>query len=86
MAEASQQLWSPNEIFSDKHPKTDAEYVALKNRIFTNIILMADKHNIPKGKMHNNFRLVPVDILCKITQRNYIRRANTCDPAVILLT
>ena len=24
------------------------------NRIFTNIILMADKHNIPKGKMHNN--------------------------------
>ena len=30
MAEASQHLWSPNEIFSDKHPKTDAGYVALK--------------------------------------------------------
>ena len=24
------------------------------NRIFTNIILMADKHTIPKGKMHSN--------------------------------
>ena len=26
------------------------------NRIFTNIILMADKHNMPKGKMHSNCR------------------------------
>ena len=24
------------------------------NRIFTNIIQMADKHNIPNGKMHSN--------------------------------
>ena len=29
------------------------------NRFFTSIILMADKHNIPKGKMHNNCRLLP---------------------------
>ena len=55
------------------------------NRIFTNIILMADKHNIPKGKMHSNCRLLPEDIVCKITQRNNIRRANTCDPAPKLL-
>ena len=54
------------------------------NRIFTNIIL-SDKHNIPKGKMHINCRLLPDDILCKITQRNNIRRANTCDPALKLL-
>ena len=47
---------------------------------------MADKHNIPKGKMHSNFRLLPEDIVCKTTQRNHIRRANICDPAVILLT
>ena len=39
------------------------------NRIFTNIILMVDKHNIPKGKMHSNCRLLPEDIVCKITQR-----------------
>ena len=55
------------------------------NRLFTNIILMTDKHNIHKGKMHSNCRLLPEDIVCKITQRNNIRRANTCDPALKLL-
>ena len=55
------------------------------NRIFTNILLIADKHNIPKGKMHSNCRLLPEDIVYKITQRNNIRRANTCDPALKLL-
>ena len=55
------------------------------NIIFTNIILMADNHNIPKGKMLNNCRLLPDHIVCKITQRNNIRRANTCDPALKLL-
>ena len=55
------------------------------NRIITNIILMADKQNIPKGKIHSNCRLLPEDILCKITQRNNIRRANTCDAAIKLL-
>ena len=46
---------------------------------------MADKHSIPKGKMHSNSRLLPEDIVCKITQRNNIRRENTCDPAIKLL-
>ena len=46
---------------------------------------MADKQNIPKGKMHSNCRLLPEDIVCKITQINNIRRANTCDPALKLL-
>ena len=55
------------------------------NIILTNIILMADKHTIPKGKMHSNCGLLPEDILCKITQRNNIIRANTCDPALKLL-
>ena len=35
--------------------------------------------------MHCNCRLLPEDIVCKITQRNNIRRANTCDPALKLL-
>ena len=52
---------------------------------FTNIILMADKHNIPKGKMHSNCKLLPDQILCKIRQRGNIRRANTCDAALKLL-
>ena len=55
------------------------------NIIFTNIILMADNHTIPKGKMHSNCRLLPEDIICQITQRNNIRRANTYDPALKLL-
>ena len=46
---------------------------------------MADKQNIPKGKMHSNCRLLPEDIVCKINQRNNIRRADTCDPALKLL-
>ena len=35
------------------------------NRSFTNIILMADKHNLKNGKMHSNCRLLPEDIVCK---------------------
>ena len=54
------------------------------NIIFVNI-LMADKHNIPKGKMHGNCRLLTEDIVCKITQRNNIRKANTCAPVLKLL-
>ena len=55
------------------------------NNFFTNSILMADKHNIPKGKMHSNCRLLPDHIVCKSTQRDNIRRENTCDPALKLL-
>ena len=46
---------------------------------------MADKHNIPKGKIHSNCMLLPEDIVCIITQRNNIRRPNTCDPALKLV-
>ena len=35
--------------------------------------------------MHNNCKLLPDHIVCKITQRNNTRRANTCDPALKLL-
>ena len=52
------------------------------NRIFTNIILLADKHNIPKGKMSSTSRLLPEHIVCTITQKDNIRRANACDPAL----
>ena len=46
---------------------------------------MADKHNIPKEKMLSNYRLLPEDIVCKITQRNNIRKENTYDPVLKLL-
>ena len=35
--------------------------------------------------MHSNCRLLPDHIVCKITQRDNLRRANTCDPALKLL-
>ena len=46
---------------------------------------MTDKHNISKGKMHTNCMLLPDHIVCKITKKNNIRRANTCDQALKLL-
>ena len=45
------------------------------------MILMAARHNIPKGKMHNNCMLL---LDHKITQRNNMR-VYTCDPALKLL-
>ena len=54
------------------------------NGIYTNIIRMADKHNIPKDKIHINIMLLLDQIECKITQINNIRRANSCDPALKL--
>ena len=46
---------------------------------------MLDVHNIPKGKIYCNCRLLPDYIVYTITQRSNIRRANTCDPALNLL-
>ena len=51
----------------------------------TGIMLMADKQSIPGGRMHSNCRLLPEDIVCKVTQRNNIRRVDACDPALKLL-
>ena len=43
---------------------------------------MADKHNLSKGMMYSKCRLLPDDIVCKITQRHNITRANTCGPVL----
>ena len=53
------------------------------NKIFTNIILMANKHSIPKSKMHRSS--LSDHKVCKITQINSMWIANTCDPALKLL-
>ena len=63
----------------------DTEFTFTQTTISTNIIMMVDKQNIPKGKIHRNCGLLPDQIVCKITQRNNMRRANTCDPALRLL-
>ena len=56
--------------------------LSLRSSYPQNILLMGDRHNIPKGKMHNNCRLLPGHVVCTITLRNNIRRANICDPAL----
>ena len=49
------------------------------NIIFLKIILMADKHNIPKAKMHSNCRHLPDHKVCKFTQINNINEEITSD-------
>ena len=71
--------------FTEDTESAFAQTTIPTNIIFTNIILMANEHNIPKGKMHSNCKFLPDYIVCKITQRNNIRRTNTCDPALKLL-
>ena len=60
--------------FTEDTETTIPTNIHTANIIFTNIILMAYKHNIPKGKMHSNCRLLPDHIVFKITQRNNMRR------------
>ena len=85
-------IWPPTHHHHNQHTtwlynatKPRNIYKLQDNIIFTNIILMADKHNIPNGKMHSNCRLLPDHIVCNITQGNNIRSANTCHPALKLL-
>ena len=63
----------------------DNIHTANRNSIFTNIILLADKHNILKLKMPNVFSFLPGHIVCKITQQDNVRRANSCDLSLKLL-
>src|SRR5207245_8749144 len=46
----------------------------------TNIILNADKHNIPKGKINAHHLLLPNNIRDKINARTKIRKSNSKEP------
>ena len=63
--------------FRNINPPSDTHTA---NKILTNIILNADKHNIPKGKIQHNCKLLPEDIRTKINTRNNIRKHNPLDP------
>ena len=63
--------------FRNINPPSDTHTA---NKILTNTILNADKHNIPKGKIHHNCKLLPEDIRTKINTRNNIRKHNPLDP------
>ena len=43
-------------------------------------VIYDGRHNIPNGNMHSNCRLLYDQIVYNSTQRNNMRRANTCDP------
>jgi hypothetical protein len=64
------------ENLTDVPPPTDAH---LSNKILTNLILRADKHYIPRGRINNKLRLLPEDIRYAIKTRNRIRTANPHD-------
>ena len=54
-------------------------------KILTNAILAADKHHIPKGKIHHTHKLVkllPEHIRDMIKQRNRTRQQNPKDPLI----
>ena len=63
--------------FRNINPPSDTHTA---NKILTNTILNAVKHNIPKGKIHHNCKLLPEDIRTKINTRNNIRKHNPLDP------
>ena len=65
--------------FSDIQPPPD---IHTANTIFANIILHADKHNIPKGKIHSTCKLLQEHIRHKIEHRNNIRAQNASDPSI----
>ena len=54
--------------------------IHLANKTITNLILNADKHHIPKGKIKPNMKLLPEDIRLQIQERNQVRTINRTDP------
>ena len=82
----SASAWAPG--FLGRRARTESSFRNINppsdthtaNKILTNTILNVDKHNIPKGKIHHNCKLLPEDIRTKINTRNNIRKHNPLDP------
>ena len=56
--------------------------IHIANKILTGLILQADKHHIPKGKIKTKQTPLPQAIRDKIQQRNHIRKQNRHDPSI----
>src|SRR4029077_6188649 len=54
--------------------------VHTSNKLITNLILKADKHHIPKGKIHTHHLLLPKNIRNKIQERNELRKQDSKNP------
>ena len=73
---------------SDQHTHCQhahCQHAHCQHILLQNNIIMADKHNIPKSNMHITYMLLLYNVVCTLSQRNNLRRANTCDPALKLL-
>ena len=56
--------------------------IHLANKTITDLILNADKHHIPKGKIKPNMKLLPEEIRQLIQTRNQARTTDRADPQV----
>ena len=58
------------------------ENVHSANKLLTNLILLADKHHIPKGRLKNLHQPLPKHINDRIKERNIRRNINSSDPTI----
>merc|ERR1711954_404200 len=56
-----------------------------KMKTSTDIILTADKHNIPKGKINNNNKLLPKEIRDKMKTRDIMREQDRTDTNIQII-
>ena len=67
------------EIENKLQDTNNTDNIHSDTKTLTNIILLADKHHIPKGKIKNKHKLLPLNIRNKIKTRNSIRLQNQYD-------
>ena len=71
-----------SEIETTLEDTTDPTDVHNSNKIITNLILKADKHNIPKGKINSHHLILPDNIRNKIQERNKLRKQDSKNPSL----
>jgi reverse transcriptase-like protein/retrotransposon-encoded endonuclease len=69
-----------SEIETALENTTDPTDVHNSNKIITNLIIKADKHNIPKGKINAHHIILPENIRSKIQERNKLRKQDSKNP------
>ena len=69
-----------SEIETALEDTTDPTDVHNSNKLITNLILKADKHHIPKGKINTHHLILPENIRNKIKERNELRKQDSKNP------
>ena len=71
-----------NEIELSLKETEEPENVHSANKLLTNLILLADKQYIPKGRLKNLHQPLPKHINDRIKERNTLRNTNSSDPSI----